>query len=56
MKYFYWRKSINGMLSLVPPSFNAMQPAVAKLAHRPNQPQVDIGNTGKLHDDALSVL
>ena len=37
-------------------SWNAMQPAVAVIAYLPNQPYVDIENTGKFGDDVLSVL
>ena len=39
------------MLWHVPPS--AMQPAVARIALRPNKPQVELEITGKFHDDAV---
>ena len=32
-----------------------MQPAVSKIVLSPNQPQVDIENPGKFHDDEVIV-
>ena len=41
---------------VIPPSLNAMQPAVAQTARCPNRTMTGIENPGKLHDDDLTAL